>query len=350
MATPGTDSEIGAEIEDQTGREAPAVMAAVVQRQYGTPDVLELDEVPVPTPGADQVLIEVEATSLNALDWHFLTGTPYLVRLSGGIRRPKRTTPGSDVAGTVVAVGAEVTRFAVGDRVFGEIAGGGCGHYAIGKEAGLVAMPAGVSFEAAGATPVAGLTAVQGLRTKADLQPGEQVLINGAAGGVGTFAVQIAKALGAEVTAVCSTRNVEMVRRLGADRVIDYTRDDFTSMPHRFDVMFDNVGNHRASRTIGVLKPEARYVLTTGPKKNPWVDPMRFIAGTALRFLRASQSFHQYVATPDVDDLTFLGELLASGQLKPEIQRVVGLGGVTDGLTEIGTGHVKAKIVVVPGR
>ncbi|MGH1491517.1 MAG: NAD(P)-dependent alcohol dehydrogenase [Acidimicrobiales bacterium] len=323
-------------------------MQAVVARQYGTPEVISVEQVPVLTPRDGQVLVKVEASSLNALDWHFLTGTPYFIRLVGGLRRPKRLTPGADVAGTVVDVGPDVSAFKPGDEVFGEVSGGGCGEYLIAKQTNIVMKPAGVSFEAAGATPVAGLTAVQGLRTKAAVQPGDRVLINGAAGGVGTFAVQIAKALGAEVTGVCSTRNVDMVRRVGADHVIDYTKDDFTAMDHRFDVMFDNVGNRTAAECIGILNPEARYVLTTGPKGNPWLDPLPYIAKTALKFKRSSQSFHQFTAAPNADDTTFLGELLESGQLKPEIQRVIGLDGVADGLVEIGTGHTRAKIVVVP--
>ncbi len=325
-------------------------MRAVVARRYGTPEVISVEQLPVRTPRADQVLVEVAASSLNALDWHFLTGTPYLVRLVGGLRRPKRLTPGADVAGTIVSVGPDVTRFKPGDEVFGEVEGGGCAQFILAKESALVLKPEDVSFEAAAATPVAGLTALQGLRTHADLQPGENLLLNGAAGGVGTFAVQIAKALGAEVTGVCSTRNVEMVSRIGADRVIDYTKDDFAAMDHRFDVMFDNVGNRTAAESLGVLKPEARYVCITGPKENPWLDPMRYVIKTALKFRRSGRSFHQFTAKSNVDDLTFLGQLLQSGQLKPEIQRVIGLDEVAAGLAEIGTGHTKAKIVVVPGR
>lgn len=340
----GASSEVGAHAGVATR------MRAVTARDYGTSEVVTVEELPVPAPESDQVLVEVAASSLNALDWHFLTGTPYFVRLIGGLRKPKRITPGSDVAGTVVSVGPDVTRFKPGDEVFGEISGGGCAGYTLAKEGGLVIKPADVSFEAAGAIPVAGLTALQGLRTHGQVQSGEQVLINGAAGGVGPFAVQIAKALGAEVTAVCSGRNAEMVRGLGADLVIDYTKDDFTAMSHRFDVMLDGVGNHSASAVLGVLKPEARYLAISGPKANPWLDPLPYMFKTGIRFRRASQSFKQFTAKPDVDDLTFLGELVSSGQVTPEIQRVIGLDGVADGLAEIGTGHARAKIVVVPNR
>ncbi len=207
----------------------PTTMTAVTARTYGGPEVLAIETLPVPTPAAGELLVEVRATSLNALDWHFLTGTPYVARAAFGLRRPKRFVRGADVAGVVVAVGDGVTQFGVGDSVFGEGPGGGCGEYLTLKDASVVPIPEGVSFEAAGATPVAGLTALQGLRTHGAVEAGDRVLINGAAGGVGTMAVQIAKALGAHVTAVCSTRNVDMVRALGADEVLDYTSDDFVA-------------------------------------------------------------------------------------------------------------------------
>ena len=199
-------------------------MTAVVGRRYGSPDVLAIERVPTPTPKAGEVLVQVAATSLNALDWHYLTGTPYFLRIVAGVRRPKRTIPGADIAGTVVATGPGVSEPSVGDAVFGEgDGGGGCAAFVAVPADRLVPKPATVSFEAAAATPVAALTALQGLVTHGAVQPGERVLINGAAGGVGTFAVQLASALGAEVTAVCSTRNLDMVRSLGAEEVIDYS-------------------------------------------------------------------------------------------------------------------------------
>lgn len=329
----------------------PPMMRASVARQYGTADVLAVEDVPVPTAGKKEVLVRVEASSLNALDWHFLTGTPYLLRLVSGLRRPKRIIRGADVAGTVVAVGANVTRFRPGDEVFGERdAGGGFAPFIAVKEKHLAAKPPGVTFEVAAATPVAGLTAVQGLKTKAKLQPGERVLINGAAGGVGTFAVQLAKAMGATVTAVCSSRNVEMVRSVGADEVIDYTTQDFVDGGPRFDVMMDNVGNRTPGECLSVLKPGARYLAVSGPKENRWIDPLPYLARSSLKFLTADASLLQYTATPNQDDLTFLGELLNDGRLAPVIDRVVGLDGVAEGLAEIGTGHARAKIVVVPQR
>ncbi len=332
----------------ETNPTIPDSMRAAVARSYGEADQVEVDDIPVPTPAADEVLVAVEASSLNALDWHFLTGTPYLLRFSGGIRRPKRTVPGADVAGTVVAIGADVTQYQPGDAVFGECAGGGSAHYLTIDADNVVPKPQSVSFEAAGATPVAGLTAVQALRSHAAVEPGDRVLINGAAGGVGTFSVQIAKALGAEVTAVCSSGNVDLVRSLGADDVIDYTGEDFVDVAGRFDVMMDNVGNRTPAECLSVLLPDGRYVAVSGPKTNRWLGPVPHIARTAFAFWRASQTFHQFVASPNREDLNFLAKALESGSVKPEIQRVVGLEGVAEGLAEIGTGHTRAKIVVVP--
>jgi NADPH:quinone reductase-like Zn-dependent oxidoreductase len=323
-------------------------MTAVTARRYGGPEVLAIEELAVPTPAAGEVLVEVRASSLNALDWHFLTGTPYLMRLMFGLRRPKRFVRGADVAGVVVAVGEGAAGFAIGDAVFGEGPGGGCGQYLTTKESNLVAVPDEVSFEAAGATPVAGLTALQGLRTHGDVQPGEAVLVNGAAGGVGTMAVQIAHALGARVTAVCSARNVDMVRALGAHEVLDYTRDDYVADGARFDVVLDNVGNRTPKENRSVLRPGGRYVAVSGPKANRWIDPLPYLLRSKLAFVRSDASFHQFTAEADRDDLRFLGELLAAGRLVPQIDRVIGLDGVADALAEIGTGHARAKIVVTP--
>jgi NADPH:quinone reductase-like Zn-dependent oxidoreductase len=326
----------------------PSTMRAAVARRYGTADVVAIEQVPTPSPSSGQVLVNVAGSSLNALDWHFLTGTPYFLRLIAGVRRPKRIIHGADVAGTVVAVGADVAVFEVGDRVFGECAGGGFAPYLVTKPQNLLSLPEGVSFESASATPVAGLTALQGLRTHGATRPGDHVLINGAAGSVGTFAVQIAKALGAEVTAVCSTRNTEMVARLGADHVVDYTTDDFVAGGARFDVMLDNVGNRSAAECMSVLRPEARYVGVSGPKDNRWLGPVVHLARTRFAFRKATATFHQFTASPNHDDLAFLGELLASGKVVPEIERTVGLDGVAEGFAEIGSGHARAKILVLP--
>jgi NADPH:quinone reductase-like Zn-dependent oxidoreductase len=334
----------------ETGRAdaGPTTMRAVVHRRYGTEAVLAIDEIAVPEPGSGQVLVRVEASSLNALDWHFMTGTPWLIRLTSGVVRPKRRVLGADVVGTVVALGRDVHDLRVGDAVFGESAGGGCSAFAVVASDHVAPLPAGVTGVAAAATPVAGLTALQALRTHARTQPGEHVLVNGAAGGVGTFTVQIAKALGAEVTAVCSTRNVEMVRRLGADTVIDYTTDDFVEGGARFDVMVDNVGNRKPAECKRVLHPAGRYVAISGPKENRLLGPVSHIVRAALSFRRATQSFHQFTASANRDDLRYLGELLASGRVTPEVQRTIGLDGVAEAMAEIGTGHTRAKIVVDP--
>ena len=344
-ATPDAD---GASTATSTEPVIPETMTAQVARRYGGPEVFTVETVPVPQPGPDEVLVRVEASSLNALDWHFLTGTPWFMRAMCGLRRPKRLIHGADVAGTVVAIGPGVSALAVGDEVFGECQGGGTAPYLVTEVGRMVIKPEGVSLADAGATPVAGLTALQGLCTHADVQPGDRVLVNGAAGGVGTFAVQIAKALGAHVTAVCSTRNVEMVRRLGADEVVDYTTDDFVPGGPRFDVFVDNVGNRSHQECIGVMNPGGRYVMISGPKENRLLGPVPKIARTALAFRRADASFHQFTAEPNHADLTTLGEMLADGRVTPAIDRTIGLDQLADALAEIGTGHARAKIAVRP--
>ena len=238
--------------------------------------MLRLEDVEKPVPGDDELLVRVHAAGVNPLDWHYMRGTPYLMRLSSGLRKPKDTRLGVDYAGTVEAVGRNVTRFKPGDQVFGGRSGA-LAQYVVAKQDGAVALkPANVSFEQAGAVAIAATTALQGLRDAGRLQTGDKVLINGASGGVGTFAVQIAKSMGAEVTAVCSTRNVELVRSLGADHVIDYTRDDYTGVDARYDVILDNVGNRSLAENRRVLEPDGRYVLIGGggPEAGKWIGPM----------------------------------------------------------------------------
>ncbi|MEM8905465.1 MAG: NAD(P)-dependent alcohol dehydrogenase [Actinomycetota bacterium] len=328
----------------------PSTMRAAVAPSYGTEEIVTIDQVETPEPGEGEVLVHVGATSLNALDWRMMTGTPMFLRLIAGLRTPKRTIHGADVAGTVVAVGEGVEAYSVGDRVFGECNGGGLGEYLVARPRAITHAPAGIGIEALAATPCAGLTAIQGLRTHGGVEVGDHVLINGAAGGVGTFAVQIAKALGAEVTAVCSTRNVEMVCSIGADHVVDYTVEDFVPGGPRFDVMLDNVGNRSAKEVLSVLRPEARYVAVSGPMRNRLLGPIPHIARLAVRFLRASQTLKQFTAEPNAADLEALAEMLVAGEIVPQVQRVVGLDGVREGLAEIGGSHVRSKIVVMPGR
>ena len=326
----------------------PLTMRAASATEYGSPELVHLGERPVPTLGEDDVLVAVHATSLNALDWHLLTGTPYLVRLNNGVRRPKRTVHGVDVAGTVVAVGSAVDMWAPGDEVFGMGAGGGLAEYAALPQSTLERLPDGVDVEHAAATPVAGLTALQGLRTHGRLRAGERVLINGAAGGVGTFAVQIATALGADVTAVCSERNVDLVRSLGARKVIDYTSTDFVDETGDFDVMLDNVGNRSAAVCKRVLRDGGRHVLVSGPKRNRWLGPAPKLAATRIAFLRSGRSSTSFITKHDRDDLRDLARWLATGEIVPAIDRVIGLEHVPTALAEIGTGHARAKIVVRP--
>lgn len=333
------------ETAESTG--PPKTMSAIVAPRYGA-DVLERRNVPVPTVTNHQVLIEVAASSLNALDWHLVTGTPYLVRLVQGLRRPKRAIPGADVVGRVLATGSEVTEVQVGDRVFGETPSGGFAPYTVAPESHLARVSEDVSDEAAAATPVAGLTAIQALRTHADVQPGEHVLINGAAGGVGTFSVQIAKALGATVTAVCSTGNVSMVSELGADEVVDYRTQDFVEGGARFDVMVDNVGSRTPAENVSVLKPGARYVAVSGPKANNWLDPMRYVLRMVIAIRRTEATLHQFTASPNPQDMVLLADMLADGRVVPAIDRVIGLDEVQEAFTQIGGGHAPAKIVVKP--
>ncbi|MGD1147512.1 MAG: NAD(P)-dependent alcohol dehydrogenase [Thermoanaerobaculaceae bacterium] len=248
-------------------------MKAIVYTEYGPPDVLRFTEVAKPTPNDDEVLIRIRAASVNPFDWHYMRGTPYVVRTTAGLRRPKVIRLGVDVAGQIEAVGKNVIQFQPGDDVFGTCKGA-FAEYGCASEGALVLKPVSVTFEQAAAVPVAAFTALQGLRDKGRIQPGQKVLINGAAGGVGTFAVQIAKVFGAEVTGVCSTRNLDMVRSIGADHVMDYTQEDFTASGQRYDLMFDSVGNRSLSDCRRALTAEGNLVLVGGPNKGRWLGPL----------------------------------------------------------------------------
>src|SRR5438046_3578417 len=251
-------------------------MKAVVYTDYGSPDVIQFRDIKKPVPNDNQVLIKVRAASINPLDWHFMEGTPYIVRALGvGLRKPKDPRLGVDMAGEVEAVGKNVTQFKPGDEVFGTGHGAAFAEYVCAGKTKLAMKPANLTFEQAAAVPIAGLTALQGLRDKGKVQPGQKVLINGASGGVGTFAVQIAKSFGADVTGVCSTRNLDMVRSLAADHVIDYTKEDFAKGDQHYDVILDNVPNHSLSECRRVLKPTGKYVMIGGggPNDNRWIGP-----------------------------------------------------------------------------
>ena len=290
------------------------------------------------------MLIRVRAAAVNPVDWHDMTGTPYIARLQTGLRKPKRATIGTDVAGTVEAVGTKVARVRPGDEVFGG-ALGSLAEYATAADK-VASKPANLTFEQAASVPIAALTALQALRDKGKLHSGQTVLINGAAGGVGTFAVQIAKALGAEVTGVCSTANVDMVTSLGADHVVDYTKDDFAAGTARFDVMLDNVGNRTLSDCRRVLQPKGIYVIVGGPKKGRLLGPAGRMVKAFVVFLFAGQKAAPMLAKINHADLAVLADMLASGTITPVIDRTYPLADTADALRHLEGGHTKGKLVV----
>ena len=318
-------------------------MKAIVYDRYGPPEVLELRDVARPVVGDDGVLIRVRAASVNPYEWHYMRGEPYLARLQMGLR-PKTGRLGVDVAGTVEAVGTKVTLLEPGDEVFGTC-DGAFAEYAVGTESSLVSKPGGVSFEQAGAVGIAAFTAVQGLRDFGQVQAGQKVLINGAAGGVGTFAVQLAKTWGAEVTGVCSTRNVDMVSSIGADHVIDYTRDDFTRGGRRYDLMLDLIGNHPLSSCRRVLTPGGTFVMLGG-QSGRWIRPMDRVLGTLLlsRFVRQRLVLGRAVWSHE--DLLLMAQLMAAGQVSTVIDRTYPLSQVPEAIRYLEEGHARGKVVI----
>jgi NADPH:quinone reductase-like Zn-dependent oxidoreductase len=308
---------------------------------YGRSSVV-IEEIEKPAPADDQVLIKVRAASINAPDWRLMSASPLVRRLMSAIGKMKR--PGSDVAGVVETVGRNVTQFKPGDAVFG-CCRGSFAEYACGPESYLLPKPDGLTFEQAACVAVAGLTALQGLRDQAKVQRGEKVLINGGAGGVGTFAVQIAKALGAEVTAVCGPGNVEMVRSIGADRVIDYTKEDFAAEPQRYDVLLDNVGNRSLSDCRRVLSADGRCVMVGAPK-NPWATASRVLRVFLLS--RVSRRFIMFIARLRRDDLAVLLDLMKTGKVTPVIDRQYALADIAQALQYVSEGHPRAKVVITP--
>ncbi|HEY6635710.1 MAG TPA: NAD(P)-dependent alcohol dehydrogenase [Acidimicrobiia bacterium] len=328
---------------------ATETMRAVTQTAYGPPETsLERTRLPVPTVAADQVLVAVAASSLNALEWHYLTGTPYFLRFENGFRAPKRLVPGADVAGTVVAVGNEVSSFQIGDEVFGEIGSGGFAEYAVAPAQALAHRSRALPLEEHATLGVAALTALQGLRDWGALQPGDRVLVNGASGGVGTFAVQIAKALGAShVTAVCSPRNVDTAHTLGADRVLDYTSEDLAGIDDRFDVFFDNAGSLSISQSRRLLTGDGTLVMITG-NKGRWFRPAdRMVAGM-IRSKFWSQGFASRVARASGQDGAVLAEMVTEGRVRPVIDRRFTLDDAVDALVYQGEGHARGKSLVLP--
>ena len=323
-------------------------MKAIVYEKYGPPEVLELREVDKPAVADDQMLVRVWAASVNPAEWFAMTGL-LIARPGGGLLKPKDTRLGADYAGVVEAVGSAVKAFRPGDAVFGGKSGAFAEYLAVRADKSVVAKPANVTFEEAAAVPTAAITALQGLRDKGQVQPGQQVLINGASGGVGTFAVQVAKWLGAEVTAVCSTRNVEMVRSLGADHVVDYSREDFTRGPRRYDVLFDVVGSRSWGECKRVLKPKANFVIAGGPKTNRWIGPLSHMLKVSLASLGASQKVSFFVAQFNKADMQILADLLATGKMKSVIDRQYPLRELPEAMRYLGTGHARAKVVVTMG-
>jgi len=321
-------------------------MKAIVHERYGRPDVLELRDVDVPVIEDDQVLVRVHASSVNPVEWYGVTG-PYFARIGTGLRRPKVTSVGADLAGRVEAVGKDVKDFRPGDEVFGT-GSGAWAEYAAARQARLVLKPAGVSFEEAAAVPIAALTALQALRDHGKVQPGQKVLINGASGGVGTYAVQLAKWLGADVTAVCSTRKVELARSLGADRVVDYTQEDFTTRGERHDLMLDIAGSRSFFEYRRVLTPEASIVQIGGQMTYRGLGPLPHIAATMLKAKGRSQSLKFFVAKIDKPDLGLLAELLEAGTVKSVIDGRYELSRAAEALAYLGEGHARGKVVIIP--
>jgi NADPH:quinone reductase-like Zn-dependent oxidoreductase len=320
-------------------------MKAIVYCDYGSPDVLKLEMVEKPVPGDSQLLIRVRAVSVNPLDWHYMRGSPYIARMDMGLRKPKVTRLGVDFAGVVESVGRSVTQFKPGDEVFGGRTGALAEYVTVRENGAVVLKPANLTFEQAAGVSVAAITALQGLRDEGGVQPGQKVLINGASGGVGTFAVQIAKSLGANVTGVCSTRNVDMVRSIGADRVIDYTKEDFTKSGERYDVILDNVGNHSLSDLRRLLNPTGKYVMIGGPSGR-WIDPLPRALKALVLSMFVSQDMGFFVSNLNKTDLTVLRDLMAAGKVTPVIDRRYTLSEIAAAIGYLETGRARGKVVI----
>ena len=321
-------------------------MKAIVYTEYGSPDMLHLKDVEKPVPADDEVLVKVHAVSVNAADLHLLRADPFLIRLSSGFLKPKHTILGSDIAGRVEAVGSNVTQFKPGDEVFGDISAcgwGGFAEYACVRENALVLKPTNLSFEQAAAVPMAAVTALQGIRHAGQIRPGQKALINGASGGVGTFAVQLAKSFGAEVTAVCSTRNLETARSIGADHVIDYTQEDFATNGQQYDLILAANGDRSISDYKRALSPTGVYVQTGGSMSQM---TQAMIQGPWISMTGSKKMGNMGVAKPNQNDLAFMKDLLESGKVKPVIDRCYPLSEVPEALRYLEEGHARGKVVI----
>lgn len=328
-------------------------MKAIVYRCYGPPEVLRLEEIERPTPAEGRLLVRVHAAAVNPLDWHYMRGEPYIMRLSSGLGRPAEGRFGVDFAGTVVAVGPGVTRFRPGDAVFGGRTGAFAEYVTVGEDRTVAPKPAGISFEEAAAVPIAAITALQAVRDKGRVKAGQRVLVNGASGGVGTYAVQIAKSLGAEVTGVCSTRNLDLVRSLGADHVVDYTGEDFTAGARRYDVIIDNVGSHSLLAYRRVLEPDGIVVMVGSTSRGPWLGPLVRPLTALVLDPFVSQRFEMLLSEFNPDDMNVLREMLEDGRLRSVIDRRYTLAEVPEAIAYLETGRARGKVVIEvspPGR
>ncbi|PYT66452.1 MAG: alcohol dehydrogenase [Acidobacteria bacterium] len=327
-------------------------MKAIVYQNFGSPDILRFEEIDKPTPADNEVLIKVRAASVNPLDWKLMKGGPFILRLLLGLGKSKIKRPGVDVAGQVEAVGRNVTQFKPGDEVFGTCRGA-FAEYATsqlvpGMKSVLVRKPANVTFDQAASAPVAALTALQGLRDKGRIRQGQKVLINGAAGGVGTFAVQMAKSFAANVTGVCSTTNLDMVRSIGADCVIDYTKEDFTRSGQRYDLVLDCVGNHSLSACRRVLNPKGILVMVGAPDESPVYRLLARLLAALLLSRFVSQKMVFFIAKVNQEDLTILGELMATGRVTPVIDKHYRLSELPEAFRYAAEGHSRGKLIVIP--
>ena len=320
-------------------------MKAIVYHEYGSADVLKCEEIEKPVPKDDEVLVKVRAASVNPIDWRLMKGEPRAFRIVPRLLKMPIGRPGVDATGEVEAVGKNVTQFKPGDEVFGACRGA-FAEYACTAASKLAMKPGNVTFEQAASVFVAGLTALQGLRDHGKIQPGSKVLINGAAGGVGTFAVQIAKSLGAHVTGVCSTRNLDLVRSIGAEKTIDYTQNDFTSSNERYDLILDCVGNHSFSACRRILNPDGRCVMIGAPHETSAMGLLAQMIGALLLSIFVSQKAVMFIAKSSQDDLILLGELIATGKLKPVIGGRYSLSEATDAVRQVEEGHARGKVIV----
>ncbi len=321
-------------------------MRAIVHDQYGGPEVLRLLDLDKPSAEDDQLLVKVHSAAVHPGDLLLMMGRPILFRPAFGFRGPRKRIPGFDFAGTVEAVGPNVTGFAAGDEVFGDAAGGSCAEYVSVSEAKVAAKPVNITLAQAAVVAVSGTTALRGLRDAGDLKPGQHVLINGASGGVGTFAVQIAKALGAHVTGVCSTGNAELVRSIGADHVIDYTTDDFTEGGARYDLILDNVANHSLADCRRALSADGKLLTNNGTSGSRWIGPLGRMAAAAALSLFVPTQGRPFYAPVRKQDLLDLKDMIEAGQVVPVIDQTFGLAETSKAMRVVGQGHARGKVSI----